>query len=223
MSAGLDGREKAVRYGGAGTPLVTEFCSADFGARLQLTPWAAHRLIADSLDLQHRLPQLWRRVQALEVKVSYARYVAKKTRDLEPEQAAYVDTRVVESADGRVTWTRFEQLVDAAITAADPEAAAERERKARSESFARPTRSTEDGMRGFHIRAAFPIIARIDATISHLADALKSLARICPRTSVGCWRSCCWPTPIRPCGSSTPTVSSAPGLRLTGVISCPRS
>ena len=37
----LDGRERAVAYGGAGTPLVTEFCAADFGARLQLSPSAA--------------------------------------------------------------------------------------------------------------------------------------------------------------------------------------
>jgi len=180
QSLGLDGREKAIHYGGAGTPLVTEFCAADFGARLQLTPWAAHRLIGDALDLKHRLPQLWRRVQALEVKVSYARHVARKTRDLQPDEAAYVDSRVVEVADGRVTWTRFEQLVDAAIAAADPVAAAERERAARERSFARATRSTEDGMRGFYIRAAFPIIARLDATIAHLAEALKALGEDLP-------------------------------------------
>ena len=108
------------------------------------------------------------------------RYVAKKTRDLEPEQTAYVDERLVEVADGRVTWTRFEQLVEAAIVAADPWAAAERERKAREESFARSTRSTENGMRGFYIRAAFPIIARLDATIAHLAEALKALGEDLP-------------------------------------------
>jgi hypothetical protein len=132
---------------------VTEFCAAHFGARLQRTPYAAQRLIGDALDLRHRLPQLWRRVQALEVKVSYARYVARKTRDLTREQSAYVDCRVAESADGRLTWSRFEGLVEGAVAAADPEAAAERERKARAETFARTTRSTEDGMRGFYVRA----------------------------------------------------------------------
>jgi len=174
-SRDLDGRERAVAYGGSGTPLVTEFCAADFGARLQLTPYAARQLIADALDLRHRLPQLWRRVQGLEVKVSYARYVARKTRDLTREQAAYVDARVAESADGRLTWSRFEALVEGAIAAADPEAAAERERKARAETFARATRSTEDGMRGFYVRAHFAVIARLDATVAHLAEALKAL------------------------------------------------
>ena len=170
----LDGREQAIRFGGVGTPLVTEFCAADFGARLQLSPYAARQLIADALDLKHRLPQLWRRVRALEVKVSYARYVAKKTRDLDPGQAALVDCRVAEYADGRVTWTRFEQLVQAAIVAADPDTAAERERRAAAETFARATRSTEDGMRGFYLRAHFAVIARLDATVAHLAEALAA-------------------------------------------------
>ncbi len=174
-SRDLDGRERAVAYGGAGTPLVAEFCSAHFGARLQMTAYAARQLIADALDLRHRLPQLWRRVQALEVKASYARFVAKKTRDLEAVQAALVDCQVVESADGRVTWSRFEALVEGAVAAADPEASAERERKAREETFARATRSTEDGMRGFYIRAHFAVIARLDATVAHLAAALEAL------------------------------------------------
>jgi hypothetical protein len=175
-SRDLDGRERAVAYGGAGTPLVTEFCAADFGARLQLSAYAAHQLIADALDLKHRLPQLWRRVQALEVKVSYARYVARKTRDLTREEAAYVDARVVEAADGRITWSRYDALVEGAIAAADPDAAAERERRARTQTFARPTRSTEDGIRGFYVRAPFAVIARLDATVDHLADALEALS-----------------------------------------------
>jgi hypothetical protein len=174
-SRDLDGREQAVGFGGDGTPLVTEFCAAHFGARLKLSPYSARSLIADALDLRHRLPELWRRVQALEVKISYARYVARKTRNLSREQAAYVDSRVVEAADGRISWSRFEALVDGAVAAADPEATAERERLAREETFARATRSTEDGMRGFYIRAHFAVIARLDATVDHVADALEFL------------------------------------------------
>ena len=148
----LPGRERAVRFGGDGTPLVTEFCAAQVGARLQLTPWAARVLIGDALDLQHRLPQLWRRVQALEVKESYARHVAKRTRDLTAEQAAYVDSRVVESADGRIPWSRFEALVEGAVAAADPEATAERERRAAREQHAKP----DPLHRGRHARLPRP-------------------------------------------------------------------
>ena len=58
---------------------------------------------------------------------------------------------------------------------ADPGAAAERERRARTDTFARATRSTEDGMRGFCVRAHFAAIARLDATVEHVADALEFL------------------------------------------------
>lgn len=143
--AKLPGRERAKRFGGVGTPDVAEFCCAEFGARLGVTSWSAHSLIADALDLVIRLPQLWRRVEALEVKASYARFVARRTRDLTIEQAAYVDSRVVESADGRIPWSRFEELVAAAIAASDPWAAAVREEEAARRQYANPTRPRTTG------------------------------------------------------------------------------
>jgi len=91
---------------------VAEFAPAEFAARLGLSTYAGRELIADALDLAHRLPLLWRRVQALEIKASHARFVARKTRDLPRDQAGHVDERVAEYADGRVTWTRFETLVE---------------------------------------------------------------------------------------------------------------
>lgn len=109
------------------------------------------------------------------MKVSYARHVAKKTRDLTAEQAAHVDSRIAEVADGRISWTRFDELLTGAIAAADPEAAAERERTQAQRQFAHPTRSTQDGMRGFHIRAPFHVIAVLDARVAWLADMLGAL------------------------------------------------
>jgi hypothetical protein len=169
------GGERFVRLGGEGTPKVAEFAPADLGARMQLSPYAAGRLMADALDLKHRHPRLWERVLRLEVRDSYARHVARRTRDLSAEQARYVDERVAESADGRLAWSRFEDLVDASIVAADPVAARAREVEAAMEQFAKPTHSNEHGMRGFYIRADFATIARIDATVAYVADALKAL------------------------------------------------
>jgi len=163
--SGRKGRQRAVDLGGAGTPQVREFAAAEFGARLEMSTYSAKTLIGDALDLEGRLP----------VRVSYARYVAKRTRDLPKDQAGYVDGRVALYADGRVTWTRFTDLVEAAIKAADPAAAAAREAAAAKEQFAKPTRSTEHGMRGFYIRASFALIARLDATVAYVADALLAL------------------------------------------------
>ncbi len=170
--AKLPGRVRARRFGGVGTEAVAEFASAELGARLGVSPWTAHSLMADALDLVIRLPRLWARVESLEVKVSYARYVARRTRDLNLEQAAHVDERVVESADGRIPWSRFEELVAAAIVAADRWSAMRREDEEAKRQFATPSRSTENGMRGFYIRAPFAVIARLDATVQQLADLL---------------------------------------------------
>ncbi|QIK75486.1 hypothetical protein [Nocardioides piscis] len=173
--AARPGREQARRFGGAGTPKVLEFAPAVLGARLGVSTGAAHALMADALDIAHRLPRLWGRVEALEVKASYARYVARRTRDLGAAQAAHVDARVHVAADGRIPWARFEALVEGAIAASDPEAAAEREREAATKQLAQPTRSTEHGMRGFYVRAPLHVIARLDAIVSHLARILLEL------------------------------------------------
>lgn len=164
-----------MQLGGEGTPLVAEFAPAVLAARMELSAYAGGRLVADVLDLEHRLPLHWTRVQALEVDEQHARFVARKTRDLSPEEAANVDARIAKSADGRVSWTRFETLVEAAIVAADPDAAAAREQAAAREAFAKTTRSTEHGMRGFYVRADFATIARIDATVAYLAQALLAM------------------------------------------------
>ena len=63
--ARLPGRERAVRLGGEGTPLVAEFAPAVLAARMGLSAYAGGRLVADVLDLDHRLPQLWAGVQAV--------------------------------------------------------------------------------------------------------------------------------------------------------------
>ena len=132
-------------------------------------------MMADVLDLEHRLPRLWRRLLACEVRVGHARFVARKTRELSRQEAAYVDEHVAGVADGRLSWARFEAVVEAAIMAADPVTAAEREKWLARETFARATRSNEHGMRGFYVRADFATIARIDATVAFLAKVLLTL------------------------------------------------
>ncbi|HEX4472814.1 MAG TPA: DUF222 domain-containing protein, partial [Nocardioides sp.] len=183
VEAAKPGRERARRVGGAGTPEVTEFAAATLGARLGLSTVSASRLMADALDVCHRLPQLWAGVQAGQVRVHLARLVARKTRDLTCEQAAYVDSRVAPYADGRLTWTRFQTLVDGLVAAADAEATAAAERKAAEAQFARPTRvdpsagpEGDHGLRGFYIRAPFATIAVFDAAVQRIADILADLS-----------------------------------------------
>jgi hypothetical protein len=166
------GRERGRRLGGRGTPDVTEFAAAELGGRLGISTVSAGLLMADGLDLSHRLPLLWHRVVVGDARVYLARLVARKTRDLTPEQAAYVDARVAPYADGRLTWTRFQAFVDGAVAAADPEATAERERESAERQVACPVGEVEHGMRGFYVRGPMQLITMVDATLDRLARLL---------------------------------------------------
>ncbi|GAB3245995.1 DUF222 domain-containing protein [Nocardioides dilutus] len=166
------GRERARCYGGDGTPEVTEFAAAALGARMGITTFAAGQLMADALDLVHRSPRLWARVEAGEVKASYARFVVRQTRDLPAEEAAYVDAAVAESADGRIPWTRFEALVVAAIAKANPAVAREKEERARKATFAKKLRAEAHGMASFLVRGPVPVIEQIAASVDAYSEAI---------------------------------------------------
>lgn len=87
----VPGAERLVTIGGDGTPAVAEFASAELGVALHVSTGSAWRLMADVLDLRHRLPSLWQRTLTGEVPVSKARRVAEDTRRLSAEAAAAVD------------------------------------------------------------------------------------------------------------------------------------
>lgn len=168
------GREQPRRFGGEGTPEVLEFSVATLGARLGTSTTGARRLMADALDLHHRFPQLWARVEALEVRASYARYVVRQCRDLTAAQAGRVDARIAAYADGRVSWSRFEAIVQGLIVAADTEAARLREEQASRATFAKRTRGDAHGMATFMVRADAATIHRIDAAVTRVAGQLSS-------------------------------------------------
>ncbi|MCR1786614.1 HNH endonuclease [Nocardioides carbamazepini] len=158
--------------GGVGTPLVTEHAAAVFGARVQTSPYGARRLIADAVDLQLRLPRLWAGVEAGTVRVPHARHVAQVTRDLAPDEAGWVDGEVVEVADGRLAWARFETLVEGKVAAAAPELARQREDAAARERGVRVSRVNKHGMSTLIIKADAITIAGIDAAVTAVADKL---------------------------------------------------
>jgi hypothetical protein len=176
QQAGLPGRERATVIGGPGTPMVTEFAAAELGARIGRTTHAGRKVMAAALDLKLRLPLLWARVQALEVRDSYAIHVAERTRDLTAAEAGWVDAEVVEAADGRIPWTHFEDLVAGKVAAAAPEVAKEKERRAAEAIFARALkrRAGEEtsGMATFMVRGPVPVIDALDHAVTTLAHRL---------------------------------------------------
>ena len=86
---------------------------------------SAKRLVGQALELRHRLPRLWRRVQAGDLPAWRARRVAETTihADLSREAAAYVDAQLAPFAH-RTSATAVDRLVDAAVARFDPARAA---------------------------------------------------------------------------------------------------
>jgi hypothetical protein len=168
----LPGRERAKRLGGEGTPEVLEFAAAELAARTGVTTYRAEQQIGYAMDLHHRTPDLWAQVEAKEVDPDYACLVAKKTRGLGPEHAAWVAGQVARSAAGRVPWTRFEKQVDAAVAKADVEATREKEERAARSPYARKCRDEADGMAALLARGPSPAVDQMDATLESYGRAI---------------------------------------------------
>ena len=90
--------------------------------RIGRSPWAARQLIADAWTCVTAIRSCGR-VSRRARSARRTRGTVAKTRDLERDEAAYVDAAVVESADGRIAWSRFEALVAAKVAQAAPERA----------------------------------------------------------------------------------------------------
>ena len=85
--------------GGPGTPAVAAFTPEPLAAAMGCSPAAASTLLADALDLHHRLPLLWDQTRALLVPAWKARRVATRSRDLSYDAARWLDRQVA----GRVS------------------------------------------------------------------------------------------------------------------------
>jgi hypothetical protein len=129
----VPGCEHEEPIAGEGAPLVAEFCIAELGTVLDISPTAAKKLIGHALELRHRLPRLWAQVHAGQVPAWRARAVADTTIHSSPaltrKAAGFVDSQVAAVA-GRIGTAQLDRLVAEAIKrydlatadpAADPE------------------------------------------------------------------------------------------------------
>ena len=171
----LPGSEKLVRFGGDGTPAVAEFAPAELGVVLATSSAAAERLVGDALDLRHRLPRLWARIVAGEVKPWIGRRTADATRHLAVETAAVVDRRIARYAHS-LSWGRIEAIIAACWMDCDPEAAADADAAAQgSLGVWVRDQPSEPGTGEIFIRAEAPDALRFNATIGGLATGLGAL------------------------------------------------
>ena len=168
----LPGTEQGRQLGGQGTPEVLEFAAAELGAQMETTVGSGRALIADALDLRHRLPELWQLICVGRVASWRARKVAQATRHLSRDSAMHVDAAVA-GLICTLPWHRFETLLTAKIIEADPQAAEERAKIWEAERFVRAGRTGQSGLKLLIARANAGDVIWFMATLNRIAEILR--------------------------------------------------
>ncbi|MBD8868696.1 hypothetical protein [Nocardioides donggukensis] len=167
-----------VRLGGEGTPEVLEFASAELAISLEVHPLAARSLMADVLDLRHRLPHLWSlTVDELRVPDWVARRVARLSRDLPEDVVAHLDARIAGETPDAATLppSRLFTLVEAMVLAhRDAERDAEREAALADRFVSVSSHRARPGTTGVYGCVDDAGGQEIDHTLDRLAAALRA-------------------------------------------------
>jgi hypothetical protein len=125
----VPGGDRPWMIAGPGCPLVAEFAVHELGTALGLGAEAGKRLVGEALELRHRLPRTWARVQAGVVQAWRGRRIAAATIPLSPDAAAHVDRHLAPVAHSARPW-QIDRLVADATATYMPELAAEQRRDA---------------------------------------------------------------------------------------------
>lgn len=167
--------EAQVLLAGPGAPQITEFCVYEFAATLGWSTEATRALLADALELSHRLPRLWDlTVIDQMVPVRVARHIASCTTDLSWDAAKDAD-RLVCADPRHVSRVRAEKLVHEIRLWHDPDRAVADEEEAltRRGVWTRPggAPATTEMLMVLDTFDAH----RLDHTLSQMARVLKGL------------------------------------------------
>jgi hypothetical protein len=167
----LPGAERMVVLGGEGTPAIAEFAPAELGPACGESAFAGRCLIADALDLRHRHPLLWARVQAGQVKAHVARRIVQTTRNHSRDIAMAMDKMVAPYAD-RKSAGELEKICEAHIIRLDPAGAKQRAERSESDQGVWVSPSSDHGTRDIFIRTTSAAAAFFDARVDRIADDL---------------------------------------------------
>ncbi|NPC42680.1 hypothetical protein [Nocardioides sp. zg-1230] len=166
-----DDRDPMVTPGGDGTPTVRDHAIPELAMARETHPATTRALIADGLDLAHRLPRTWAVVEAGDCEPWVARKVAVLSRSLLSEQVGRVDRAVAKAIAGHAPSTVLE-IARAKVIEADPETHRAEQERSRHERYVRLSRADEFGYRHIiaHITAGDAVW--IDAMVDRVAEIL---------------------------------------------------
>src|SRR3954469_25967893 len=93
----VPGAPRLVQVGGAGTPKVQDLALCELAVARGQHTHSVRALVADGLDLRHRLPELYAAFREGRVDLWVARKVASMSRKLTADAAGLVDRAVTEA------------------------------------------------------------------------------------------------------------------------------
>src|SRR3954454_18352026 len=128
------GQDTGIPIAGQGAPLVSEFAVCEFATAIGLPALAGRNLVGLALELAHRLPKTWTRVQAGSLAPWRAKRIAEATLHLTKEAAGFVDAQVAPFAH-KTGPAQTQRLVDTAIAVFMPATAAEQRRRAADQRY----------------------------------------------------------------------------------------
>jgi len=177
----VPGCDRLVTVGGEGTPPLRQLSLAELGIAFDCHTNAARSLVADTLDLQHRLPLIWAAAQALRCEIWVVRQVARMTRQLPMDAVGLVDVALAPVL-ATLPAGRLLSLAEAKVIEADPEAHAERVAAELRRRFVGISRADEHGLRTIYARLDAGDAAWFDAVVEQLADILDVREDLRPDT-----------------------------------------
>lgn len=163
--------ERDVRRIGASAYPVYEYASAELALAWEMHPLAAQKVMADAVDLRHRLPHTWAAVQEHRLDAWVARQISTKTRELDFDSARWVDEQVADKL-GALPTGRLLTYVEGRVVAADRAAAEEKWAQAAAERTVHAGRESEHGTRTLFARMDAADTMRLMATIMLIARLL---------------------------------------------------
>lgn len=156
---------------GDGAPEMREHAVPELAMARETHAMTTRALLADALDLAHRLPRTWAIVRAGDCEPWVARKVAVISRALLAHEVTIVDAAVSRAITGHSPSTVLE-IARAKVIEADPVThAAERERS-RHERYVSLSRADEFGYRCVISRVTAGDAAWVDAMVDRVADIL---------------------------------------------------
>ena len=158
---------------------MRELCFHELGIARQVHAQSARAVVADVLDLQHRLPLTWARLEALAADAFVARRVAVKTRELPLAVVGLVDVAVA-AVIGRLSAGRVLAIAEAAIIEADQAGHAEKLEAERRRRYVGLSRTDEHGLRTVIARVAAGDAVWVDAMVERVADLLATRPELRP-------------------------------------------